>query len=465
MQAGTHDSVSPFQDNKGADQRLKVLVLAESCNPEWASIPLVGWSHYEALSHVADVHLVTRVRNCPALDRIGLKEGRDYTAINTEFIFEPIARLVRWLSGPNKGWAVLTALTIPSYLLFELIAWKRLKKRIHQFDLVHRITPVSPAVPSPLASWCRKRNIPFILGPLNGGLPWPKEFPGLQKQEGEWLSRFRSLFRTLPGYRSTRNAAAAIIAGGRSAFREIPKVWKDKVIYIPENAFDPNRFPTSPHRSRQDYEGRPLRAIYLGRLVPYKGCDMLLEAAADLLRQGQMTMTIVGSGPEKERIMSLIATLGIGHAVECTGELPHREVAEHLSRADILTFPSVHEFGGAVVLEAMAMGVVPVISDYGGPAELASPNCAFLVPLQERAAYIQSISNILHKIVSDPAQLAILAENGHRRATSLFTWSQKAEQILSVYRWVLGRETTRPNWGMPFKDDLNRIQPSGDLQP
>ncbi|MBB2159000.1 glycosyltransferase family 4 protein [Gluconacetobacter sacchari] len=446
--------MSPFRGNNSSARRLRVLILAESCNPEWSSVPLVGWSHYEALSRVADVHLVTRVRNRPALDRCGLKEGQDYTAINTEFLFEPIARLVRWISGPNKGWAVVTALTIPSYLLFELIARKRFKKRLREFDLVHRITPVSPAVPSPMATWCRRAGVPFVLGPLNGGLPWPKEFPNLRKQEGEWLSGFRSLFRALPGYRSTRNAAAAIIAGGKSAFREIPGIWKDKVVYIPENAFDPSRFPVPTHRrSAQDYQGRPLRAIYLGRLVPYKGCDMLLEAAADLLRQGRMTMTVVGSGPESKRIRNLIARLDIGHAVECTGELPHRQVAEYLRRADILTFPSVHEFGGAVVLEAMAMGVVPVISDYGGPAELASPHCAFLVPLQERDAYIQAFRDVLHTIASDPARLLPLAENGRQRADKLFTWPQKAEQILAVYRWVLGQETTRPDWGIPFKDD------------
>lgn len=444
--------VSPSRDSGSTDQRLRVLVLAESCNPEWASVPLVGWSHYEALSHVADVHLVTRVRNRPALDRLGLKEGRDYTAIDTEFVFEPMVRLVRRISGPNKGWAVLTALTIPSYLLFELIAWRRLKRRLRQFDLVHRITPVSPAVPSPFATWCHKLGVPFVLGPINGGLPWPKEFPDLRRQEGEWLSRFRSLFRTVPGYKATRQAATAIIVGGQSAFREIPAIWQDKVIYIPENAFDARRFPPPPHRSAHDYDGRPLRAIFLGRLVPYKGCDMLLEAAADLLRQGRMTLTIAGSGPEEERLRALITRLDITHAVAFTGELRHCEVAEHLARADILTFPSVHEFGGAVVLEAMALGVVPVISNYGGPAELASPQCAFLVPLQERIAYIQSFRNVLHAIVADPAQLLPLSDKGRQRADRLFTWPQKAEQILSVYQWVLGEQSSRPNWGMPFKD-------------
>lgn len=433
---------------------LRVLILAESCNPEWSSIPLVGWSHYEALSKIADVHLITRTRNRPALNRFGLKEGRDYTAINTEFVFEPMARLVQWISGPNKGWAALTALTIPSYQLFELIAWQRFKKQLatSRFDLVHRITPVSPAMPSPFAKRCHKLGVPFILGPINGGLPWPKEFPSLQKQEGEWLSRFRALFKKVPGYKATREASSAIIVGGKSAYHEIPNKWKNKVIYIPENGFDPTRFPSPKDIASKTYKNDPIKAVYLGRLVPYKGCDMLIEAASELIRTGKIHLTIIGSGPEEENIRGLITRYGINDGVTFTGELCHRQVAEHMTGADILTFPSVHEFGGAVVLEAMAMGVVPVITNYGGPAELASPQCAFLVPLKERAAYITSLKETLQTIVSDPSCLIPLSRNSQKRAYHLFTWAQKAQQSKAIYEWVLGIKPQRPNWGMPFDD-------------
>lgn len=431
--------------------RLRVLVLAESCNPEWASIPLVGWSHYEAVSHLADTHLVTRVRNRPAIDRYGLKEGRDYTAIDTEFFFDLMYRLVRRISGPNKGWAMLTALTIPSYLLFEYITWWRFRAQLKKgrFDLVHRITPLSPAVPSPMAAWCRKAGVPFVVGPLNGGLPWPAEFPNLRAQEKEWLSRFRGLFRALPGYRATRNAASALIMGGISAFKEVPARWKDKTFYVPENGYDPARFvPPTP----RTYTGRPLRAIFLGRLVVAKGCDMLLEAAAPLLRAGTLELTIIGGGPEDENLRTLARTLDIENIIRFTGDIAHRDVAQHVAQADIMTFPSVHEFGGAVVLEAMCMGVVPIVADYGGPAELASRNCGFLIPLQTREPFITAIRTTLEGIIANPQQLEAMSANALRRASTLFAWPRKAEQTLAIYHWVLNPTRPKPDWGMPLRD-------------
>jgi glycosyltransferase involved in cell wall biosynthesis len=447
-------SMMDQDDQRPPERRIRALVIADSCNPEWESTPLVGWSHANALREHVDIHIVTRSWNTPALTRAGLVEGRDFTALNTEALFKPMDRLVGWISGPNKGWAMLTALTIPSYLWLEHLLWRRRggALRAGQFDLVHRLTPLSPAVPSLIAGRCRRAGVPFVLGPLNGGLPWPPSFPGLRRQEGEWLSHLRGGYRLLPGYRATRQRAAAIMVGGAGALADLPRRWHAKTVYVPENGIDLARFPVPPPRPAESYTNRLLRVVFLGRLVPYKGADMLIEAAAPLLLDGRISLEIIGFGPERERLERLASSLGVADKIWFTGKISHHDVAGRFSQADIFAFPSVHEFGGAVVLEAMAMGVVPIVVDYGGPAELISPASGFAIPMGTRDQVVASLRQVLQQVVWAPKSLAPLSAQAVIRARSLFAWPAKARQTLEVYRWVLGRRVRKPELHLPLAD-------------
>jgi glycosyltransferase involved in cell wall biosynthesis len=425
-------------------------MIAELCNPEWESIPLEGWSHAHALSKLADIHIVTRSWNRPALLRAGLVEGKDFTAINTETLFNPMQALVRRISGPNKGFALLQALALPSYLLLEHLTWRRFAKPLRQrrFDLVHRLTPLSPAVPSLLARRCARIGVPFVLGPINGGLPWPPGFPGLDRREGEWISRFRELHRWLPGYRSTRDAASAIIVGSAGARADLPARWHGKTCYVPENGLELERFPERPPRP----PGQPLRAVFLGRLVAFKGADMAIEAAAAFLAAGSLRLEIIGDGPERRALEAQVAGLGLQNAVTFAGKVKHTELKDRLREADVLTFPSVREFGGAVVLEAMACGTVPIVVAFGGPGELTTPETGFAVPLTDRAGVVEAVREVLRRLLADPSMLPQMSRCAAHRARTLFSWNSKARQTLEVYNWVMGRRPDKPDQPIPLPD-------------
>ncbi len=339
-----------------AGPRPRVLVLAESAHPQAQSVSWIGWAHSRALAEVADIHLVTRQANRQAILEAGLVEGRDFTAIDTSGLEQAVGRVAGLLRGdPNKGWTTLMALSLPAYWAFEQAAWRHFADPLKAgaFDLVHRITPVSPTMPSLMAGRCRHLGVPFVLGPLNGGLPWPRQFDAVRRAEREWLSYVRGIYKMVPGYRATRRHATAILVGSRATLAEMPTTWRPKTIYMPENGIDPARFPPPPSRARQ----RPLKALFIGRLVPYKGADMAVAAAAPLVRRGGLELDIVGDGPERPALAAQIAEAGIGDRVRLHGTVPPDIVHRHLERADILLFPSIREFGGGVVLEAMAMGV------------------------------------------------------------------------------------------------------------
>jgi glycosyltransferase involved in cell wall biosynthesis len=432
-------AVSPDAATIGAARRPRVLVIAEAANPEWVSVPLIGWSLAEALRGVADVHLVTQVRNRDAILRKGWVEGTDFTSIDTEAIAAPAWKLSQVLRmGESRGWTIVQAVNSLTYPWFERKVWQQFGTAIARgdYDIVHRITPLSPAATGSLAAKCRKAGVPFILGPLNGGVPWPKGFEAEQKQEGEWLSRFRSLLKVFPGRAKMLQACSAILYASKFTRGDIPQALLDRAIYLPENAIDPTRF----FREATPEPGI-LKACFIGRFVPLKGLGMLIAASRPLLEQGRMELHLVGDGPLTPALKAQAEGLP---CITFHGWLKHEEVQDVAARCHVLAFPSIREFGGGAVLEGMALGLAPLVVDYGGPADLVTPEVGIKVPLTTREATTLALRQALETLAADPAQTARMGQAAKQRVEDYFTWPRRAEQIAEIYHWVLGERETPP---------------------
>ena len=423
-------------------KQVRPLLIAEAANPEWASVPLVGWSMATAIARQTDAHIVTQVRNRDAFVRAGLKEGSDFTAIDTERLSRPLWKTANFLrGGKGVGWTIQTAIASLSYPYFERLVWRQFGPRIQagEFDIVHRITPLTPTAPSLIAGRVAAAGVPFVLGPLNGGVPWPKGFDEERRKEREWLSYIRGVYKWLPGYRNTTKFAAAILCGSRFTQSDLPARYASKYLYEPENGIEPGRFTArcSPH------DQGPLRLCFIGRLVPYKGADIVLKAAESLLRSGAATVDIVGDGPMKADLQKWVVEQELDSAVRFHGWVQHGEVQHLLASCHALAFPSVREFGGGVVLEAMAVGLVPIVADYAGPGELVDDAVGFKIPMGDRNALTRSLANCLAMIAADPSVLAAKSTACVERIATQYTWDAKASRVVRLYEALMAKREPR----------------------
>jgi glycosyltransferase involved in cell wall biosynthesis len=431
--------------------RLRILVLAPDCDPESVSMPYVTYSHAAALAEIHDVTLVAR----PPVEGAVRRAKASFCAI--EIVPMPrLERIYAWslrrIFKHNFDTQVLTAFMYPFSLAFEWCAWRQLRDRIlrGEFDVVLRVLPMSPSMPSPFAFFLRKGPIPFVIGPLNGGLPWPPGFSQLDNQK-EWISSLRNLYRILPFARSTYRYATAIIAASSQTCAEFTR-FRDKLFFVPEPGIARSLCCDD---SRTSEPSSKLELIFVGGLVPRKACDLALRAAAPILRNDLAHFTVVGDGPERKRLEQLTRSLGIETAVSFCGWLSHGDVLKRMRSADIFVFPSVRDNGAGVVFEALASGAVPVVADFGGPGDIVHSEVGYKVLLTNESDLVLQMEKILAGLAQDRELLNRLRQEGISYAREHLTWDAKAQSTTQVLNWAV-RRGPKPDFPPPKTLRLRR---------
>jgi glycosyltransferase involved in cell wall biosynthesis len=437
--------------------RLKILLLAPSCDPEGISIPYVSYCHAAAL---AQLHDITLVVGSPAEDKVRRAKG-PFRAI--EVVRMPLLeRIQDWgfrkIFKSNFDSQALTAFGYPFSVAWEWYAWRQLRRRVFagEFDVVLRLLPMTPVLPSPFAFFLRKGPIPFVMGPLNGGLRSAPGFSQPDKQR-EWINfGFRNLARFLPFARSTYRHAVAIIAA-TSHMRAQFAAHRDKLFFVPENGIARSLCVAD---SRRPEPGAKLELIFVGGLVRRKACYVALRAAAPLLRSDLARFTVIGGGPEQSRLEQLVKSLEIEKAVSFCGWLSHAEVLKRLRSADVVVLPAIREGGGGVVFEALASGTVPLILDHGGPGDIVHPEVGYKVaPSNEDEVVLQMVT-ILGDLAANRDLLNRLRQRGMSYARECLTWDAKAQATTQVLNWAM-RQGPKPD--LPWSK-MARVKCLADLE-
>lgn len=422
------------------NHKLKVLLIVEQCNPEWSSVPLEGYRYYEEISKLVDVTLVTHERNEEALNKI--LDNRKVIYIRESSFVKKYHHLVANLTYSGKtNWPLYNALSYLVYAEFNRKVHERFKLEIlkGEYDIVHALTPMMPRYPVKAVNLCK--STPFILGPVNGGVPFPKGFQEVAKQEFAQFNFLRAVGRALiPGYVDTYKKADKVLAGSTYTLNNLQELFSlsdDKISLFYENGISKDFLQTVETTKSND----KVDLLFVGRLVPYKGADMLIEAISQLPKniQEQIRLTIVGDGSERVNLEAITQKFDLEHLVNFTGWIKQQETLEYYQKSDIFCFPSVREFGGAVVLEAMACGLPCIVVNNGGIGEYVTEETGFKIDPDSREYVTQQIANKIGTFVTDEELRIKMSANSMQRVRE-FEWGYKAQKIVDVYQKMIAKK-------------------------
>src|ERR1035441_2171927 len=174
--------------------RLRILLLAPDSDLDGICGPLIAYSQAQALAQLHDVTIVVRSSREEALRR---KLGSIHSV---EMVRLPrLERILTWsirrIFKNNYNNQLLQAFVYPFSVALEWQAWRQMRPRIMvgEFDIVLRLLPVSTVRPSPFAFFLRNGPVPLVIGPVNGGLPWPQGFRQAKAQH-RWICGLRNLY-------------------------------------------------------------------------------------------------------------------------------------------------------------------------------------------------------------------------------------------------------------------------------
>jgi len=314
------------------------------------------------------------------------------------------------------------------HLITQLYQWRVAKRIIKDknIDVVHETAPVSATQPSAMFGL----GVPVIIGPMNGGMSFPKPFEYMAGKAEKILYNIIPIFSAIyniliPG----KFFARLMLVANQRTKDALPKLRLGRVEILVENGVFSTK--EKPNKSQKT---DALNVLYVGRLVDWKTIDIVIDALAKT--KTKATLKIVGDGEDKDKLQAYVASNNIEN-VEFTGLVPHLEINQHYDNADIFVLPSVRECGGAVVLEAMSRGLPTIATDWGGPADYITKETGYLIEPKSREYMVSEFTRIIDLLSGDPTLRYKVGVAAIDRIKEHFMWDAKVKKMIKYYEEVI----------------------------
>lgn len=386
-----------------AGEKRRILLSAYACEPGKGSEPEVGWQWAIGLARRGhEVWVLTRANN-----RVPIERGTAALKLpNLHFVYyDPpdwILRLKRCI-----GFNIF-------YRLWQhgaLGTARELHERV-RFDHCQHATFVVIRHPSLL----RHLDVPYTLGPVSGGEHSPsallRELP-LRFRAAELVRRWSNLvLMSTPSVRDTLRKAQRIVVTSAQTESLVPMAWRHKVVRRLAICSEVNP-PQAKHAAHE-----PLRALYVGRLLHWKGLHLGIRAVAEARRAGcHVQLTVVGHGPARRWLMEFAERMGVTEDLVFEPWRDRAGLEATYAEHDVLLFPSLRDSGGMVVLEAMQRGLPAICLDLAGPGQIVDEGSGYVVGGDSPGLVVEEIAKALCALRGSQAVYSRLSLGAVARAS------------------------------------------------
>ena len=279
-------------------------------------------------------------------------------------------------------------------------------------------------------------QIPFVWGPVGGAESAPKAFWADFGFKGRVYERMRVISRWMgennPLTHATVKHSSVAIAATQETADHLKMMGVKNIKMIAGQTGITQQELLQFQNLTNTSQNRPIRFLSLGRLLPWKGFHLGLEAFVQA-QLPECEYWVIGDGPERQRLEDFANQSSSNGRIKFLGNIPRSEALSALGECDVLVHPSLHDFSPTVCLEAMAAGRPVICLNIGGPAGQITQETGIRVSADNPAQTVTEISESMIRLATNPELRLQMGKAGQQRINEHFTWERKRDFINRIY--------------------------------
>lgn len=402
-------------------KKYNILAIAYAFEPHKGSEPEVGWKTILELGKNNRVFVITRQNNKINIENEVKNNKKIFE--NIEIIYYDLPKIFILIKKYIKFNQIY-------YFIWQIAIARKIKSicKKYSIDVCHHITFATIKVFSAGAF----SGVPFIFGPVGGAERTNYKFYKNITKRCILKETIRDIDIKISKYNPlnlyTLKRADKILVTTSETNNFVPKKYRNKCEIMQTIAVD-----NIVYRKSKEFNG-VLNLLYVGNLLHWKGTNIIVDTLNSLNKLDvNFKMHIIGDGEQKSFMKAQLKKYKIDDKVKFLGKLPRINVLEKYEQSDLLFFPSLHDSGGMVVLEAMSKGTPTICLNNGGPAVNIKNNVNGIIV--EGTSYDEVIKNLAFeiKILSEDREKLKRLSEACLVNLNQYTWKNKINKIINIY--------------------------------